>query len=672
MKKVLGKISGFFRKIGDFFYNISEKISKKVGKLSNRTREILAGLLFVSPWIIGFAIFGIYPIVRSIHLSLCYVETVLGDPEKGIPGGITTTFIGFDNYKIALLEHADFMTSILNFLKESLLMVFIINVFAVLFAVILNSNIKGKGIFRTIFFLPVIVVSGPVMAMLQTKGVITVPNIGNFGIVNIIGATFGETIKNFIANTFGNLIYMFWFSGVQLIVYLTMLQKMDKSQYEAANIDGASVWESFWKITLPALKPAILINLVYTIILLATFDKGSDLDKTVGFIIADEITGEYGMGLASAMAWIYFVILAVIIIVVVLALYGRFGDKDKRYVAGEAYIYNQTRYMAKSGFFYTNRKVKKVKNFVLGKNFSDGLIAKVFVYLILGVMSFAFLYPFLHMLLTSLQSPEDTLNPMVNLLPTELYVGNMKRALNVLSLFPYRNKLGELQMGSLFTSIIYSLVPTILQVVSCALVGYGLAKFKFPGKKIVFALVIASFIIPPQVLMIPTLVLYKKMDLLGSIWTFALPAAFAQGLKNTVFIMLYFQFFNMLPKELDEAAEIDGAGKFKIFMRVAIPLTVPMFIVAFIFSFVWYWNETYLTSQYMPGIQTVPLQLKSFEDTFKQMFQQGNSSGSLENTANDAIFMAGTLISLIPLLIMYFLLQKQFVEGIDKAGLTGQ
>ena len=76
--------------------------------------------------------------------------------------------------------------------------------------------------------------------------------------------------------------------------------------------------------------------------------------------------------------------------------------------------------------------------------------------------------------------------------------------------------------------------------------------------------------------------------------------------------------------------------------------------------------------EFMPNVKTVPLQLKAFEDTFKQMFQQGNSGGSLENTANDAIFMAGTLISLIPLLIMYFLLQKQFVEGIDKAGLTGQ
>ena len=665
MRKVLGKISGVFRKIGDFFYNISEKISKKVGKLSNRTREILAGLLFVSPWIIGFLVFGLFPIIYSIFLSFCYVEV----PE---PGKIETTLVGISNYKVALLEHADFMTALLDFLKESLFMVFIINVFAILFAVILNSNIKGKGIFRTIFFLPVIVVSGPVMFLLETKGVITMPNIGNFGIINIIGATFGETIKNFITTTFGNLIYMFWFSGVQLIVYLTMLQKMDKSQYEAANIDGASVWESFWKITLPALKPAILINIVYSIILLATFDSGNDTNKTVVSIIEDEITGKYGMGFSSAMAWIYFIILAVIIVIVVAALYARVGDKDKRYVAGEAYIYNQTRYMQKTGFFYTNRKVKKVKNVILGKNFSDGLVAKIFVYVILGVMSFAFLYPFVHMLLKSLQSPEDVLNPVVGLLPTELYMGNMKKAMNVLALFPYRNKLGELQMGSLLTSVIYSLVPTILQVISCALVGYGLAKFKFPGKKIAFAFIIGSFIIPPQVLMIPTLVLYNKFGLLNSILTFALPAALAQGLKNTVFIMLYFQFFNMLPRELDEAAEIDGAGKFKIFVKVAIPLTVPMFIVAFIFSFVWYWNETYLTAIYMPNVKTVPLQLKAFEDTFKQMFQQGNSGGSLENTANDAVFMAGTLISLIPLLIMYFLLQKQFVEGIDKAGLTGQ
>ena len=438
--------------------------------------------------------------------------------------------------------------------------------------------------------------------------------------------------------------------------------------YEAADIDGASVWESFWKITLPGLKPAILINLVYTVILLATAG-----DNKVIEIIADEMVDRC-QGFASALAWIYFIVLALIIFIIVIVLYGRFGDKDKRYVAGEAYIYNQTRYMPKTGFFYTNKKVKKIKNKILGKNFSDGIIARVFVYVLLGVMSFAFLYPFIYMLLKSLQSPEDVMNPAVGLLPTKIYGGNMAKAFKVLALFPYRDNLGQLQLGSLLTSIIYSGVPTILQVISCALVGYGLAKFKFPGKKVVFGLIVVSFIIPPQVLMIPTLMLYKKIGLLKSLWTFALPALLAQGVKHTVFIMLYFQFFNMLPKELDEAAEIDGAGKFKIFVKVAIPLTIPMFVVSFIFSFVWYWNETYLTALYMPGVQTLPLQLDAFEDTFKNMFPQGssNSSGGITNSLNDAVYMAGTLISLVPLLLMYFVLQKQFVEGIDKAGLTGQ
>ena len=656
MKKFFGKIGSFFGRIGDFFYGVSEAISKKVGKLSNRTREILAGVLFISPWIIGFAIFGIYPIVYSLYLSFCRVE----------PSQIT--FIGFANYKDAFLTHDKMVLALMEFLKERLFMVFIINVFAVLFAVILNSKIKFKGFFRTIFFLPVVVISGPVMALLESKGVITVPNIGNFGVVNILGATFGETIKTFIVNTFGDLITMFWYSGVQLIVYLTMLQKMDKSMYEAADIDGASVWESFWKITLPGLKPAILINLVYTVILLATAG-----DNKVIEIIADEMVDRC-QGFASALAWIYFIVLALIIFIIVIVLYGRFGDKDKRYVAGEAYIYNQTRYMPKTGFFYTNKKVKKIKNKILGKNFSDGIIARVFVYVLLGVMSFAFLYPFIYMLLKSLQSPEDVMNPAVGLLPTKIYGGNMAKAFKVLALFPYRDNLGQLKLGSLLTSIIYSGVPTILQVISCALVGYGLAKFKFPGKKVVFGLIVVSFIIPPQVLMIPTLMLYKKIGLLKSLWTFALPALLAQGVKHTVFIMLYFQFFNMLPKELDEAAEIDGAGKLKIFIKVAIPLTIPMFVVSFIFSFVWYWNETYLTALYMPGVQTLPLQLDAFEDTFKNMFPQGssNSSGGITNSLNDAVYMAGTLISLVPLLLMYFVLQKQFVEGIDKAGLTGQ
>ena len=110
---------------------------------------------------------------------------------------------------------------------------------------------------------------------------------------------------------------MFWYSGVQLIIYLSMLQKMDKSMYEAAQMDGASPWESFWKITLPALKPVILINLVYTFIVLATFDN-----NPIVKIISDTITAEHadkGPGLAAAYAWIYFALMAVVVIIIFLA-----------------------------------------------------------------------------------------------------------------------------------------------------------------------------------------------------------------------------------------------------------------------------------------------------------------------------------------------------------------
>ena len=368
-------------------------------------------------------------------------------------------------------------------------------------------------------------------------------------------------------------------------------------------------------------------------------------------------------GYATAVAWIYFLVLLIIVVLIFVALYGFGGKKDKRFTSAEVYAYNKTRYQTQTGFFYSNKTLKKIRKKLFGQNFSDGLLVRIFMYTILGVMSFAFLYPFVYMLLKSIQSPEDVLNPAINLLPTGIYVGNWVKAFQAVDFFK-----------SLGTSVIYAGVPTILQVVSCAMVGYGLAKFTFPGKKIVFGLVIFAFLIPPQILMIPTYIMYEKMSLLGSILTFILPAMLGQGLKSTIFIMLFFQFFNMLPRELDEAAEIDGASKIGVFLRIAVPLSVPMFIVAIIFSFVWYWNETYLTSLYMKGVQTLPMQLEAFYENYKNLINSTPDANmdSVKDSINDSIYMAGILITVSPLLLFYFVLQHWFVEGIDKAGLTGQ
>lgn len=628
-----------------------------MAKIKHQTARELTGWAFISPWVIGFLVFVIYPICYSLYLS--FFDVTIGSDETG--SKLITVFVGFANYTSTISSNKAIFEAIVTFLQDSIFMVFIVNVFAVMFAVLLNTKIKARGFFRTLFFLPVVIVSGPVMAELVAKEIITMPNLADFGIIRIIGDTFGESIQEVITTSFSSLIYMFWYSGVQLIIYLSMIQKMDKSMYEAAQMDGASPWESFWKITLPALKPVILINVAYTFILCASKD-----DNPVVVLIKETMESKVrgqGYGLATAFAWIYFAVLAVIVVIIFLAFYLR---KAKKY--GISFNRDRLglpldRYEKKVTKFNSLPAVKKTKRFFLGRNVSDGFIAKFFTYLLLIVVSFAFLYPLLDMLLLSLQSPEDVLNPMLGSLPSGFYYDNFTTAFKVLDFW---KALGE--------SVYYSLIPTICQVVAAAFIGYGLARFKFKGKMVVMLLVVVTFLLPAQVTMIPTLIMYKNVGILESVLAFALPAITGQGLKSAIFILIFFQSFSMIPKELDEAAYIDGANSFKVFYKIAIPLSIPIFIVGFIFSFVWYWNETYLTSIYIESAHTLPMALQQFALSFSQMQDQmgGGSVPTLENTLNEAIYMAGTLISIIPLLLLYFVLQRWFVEGIDRAGLTGQ
>ena len=251
---------------------------------------------------------------------------------------------------------------------------------------------------------------------------------------------------------------------------------------------------------------------------------------------------------------------------------------------------------------------------------------------------------------------------MVGSLPSAMYIGNYQKAFEVIGFW-----------NALKNSIYYSLVPTLCQVVAAAFIGYGLAKFQFKGKFVVFALVVMTFIIPTQLLSIPTYQLYSMIGFKGTIWTIALPALLGQGLKSAIFILIFFQSFSMIPKDLDEAAYIDGANSFQVFVKIAIPLSIPILIVGFIFSFVWYWNETYLLGMYVGAVKTLPRQLADFQKTYEALIKLlGPNADPLLLKPNEAIYTAGTLITILPLLILYFVLQRWFVEGIDRAGLTGQ
>ncbi|MCU9612675.1 carbohydrate ABC transporter permease [Caldibacillus lycopersici] len=303
---------------------------------------------------------------------------------------------------------------------------------------------------------------------------------------------------------------------------------------------------------------------------------------------------------------------------------------------------------------------KKIKKILFGMNEKDGLLLKILVYILLIGIGYVFLYPILRMVVESFKSLDDILNPLVNWIPTQLYLDNYSKANDVLNFFP-----------TLLETLYVTVLPSIAQTAVAAVVGYGLARFTFPGKKIVFALALMTFIIPPQVTLIPKYIFFSDLNLLGSLNAFTLPAISGQGLNSAIFILIFYQFFRMVPKSLEEAAQLDGAGHFRIFFTIAIPMAVPAFIISFLFSFVWYWNETYLASLYFGNeLTTLPLSLQQFVATYTQMFATGAEADV--NKINEGIRMAGTLLSILPLLVVYFLTQKWFVEGVDRSGITGE
>ncbi len=257
----------------------------------------------LSIWAIGFLVFTLYPIFMSFYYSLS--DVVLSGE------GIQVTYGGLVNYR-AIFSTAvgfSFLQSVLDFAIEILIKVPIITVFAIIIAVLLNLKMKLRGFFRAIYFLPVIIASGPVITQLANQGATTIPLVEEMGILNFINDTFTPALARPLASVFEELITILWFSGVQILLFIAALQKIDRSTYEAAMIDGAGPWESFWKITMPALKSMVLVSVIFTIINLATFSENPAIQHIKNNMFALET----GFGFSSAIAWIYFLALALIL-----------------------------------------------------------------------------------------------------------------------------------------------------------------------------------------------------------------------------------------------------------------------------------------------------------------------------------------------------------------------
>ena len=288
------------------------------------------------------------------------------------------------------------------------------------------------------------------------------------------------------------------------------------------------------------------------------------------------------------------------------------------------------------------------------------------VYVILLFISYQFIYPLLRMFTMSFMATEDILNPMVNWIPRTWTFFNMQIASRVMRF-----------STTLFNSVWFSGILALGQTVVSALTGYALARFNVRFKQVWFVLLILTFILPAPVLLVPRimmLVSFGEMTgfiVFGTVYPQIAMAFLGQGMFSAILILIFYNFTRMIPQALDEAAAIDGASPFGVFYHVTIKLSVTTMLVVFLLSFVWNWNETYVTGVILRGgLDLITSRLQDFNAIFADTGAD-RIEGTEELRINEAFRMAGTLVSITPLFALYLLVQKQFIRGIENTGLTG-
>lgn len=306
---------------------------------------------------------------------------------------------------------------------------------------------------------------------------------------------------------------------------------------------------------------------------------------------------------------------------------------------------------------------QNIKKLLWGSRGEGGIVRLTAMYALLAGISFIFLYPLLQMVANSFMSLEDLIDPTVIWLPSKLVFGNYQKAIEVLNYWKV-----------LRVSITVALWPTIIGVASSAVIGYGFARHDFPGKKAWLFILVAVFLLPTLLMSIPTYVIYNELKMLESLKAYIYPALTGFGLRQSVFILIFYQFFRMVPSELCESAEVDGANSAQVFFKIAIPMVIPAFIICVLYSFVWYWNETTLAITYFKGkYTTLQIALSQFESIYRHLFPSGNIGlGSANEMFNQGVLFAGTTLSILPLIILYIFTQRWFVESADRAGIAGE
>lgn len=295
--------------------------------------------------------------------------------------------------------------------------------------------------------------------------------------------------------------------------------------------------------------------------------------------------------------------------------------------------------------------------------------------LVIGI-SFIILYPLIVKFSVSIMDERDLYDITVKYIPKHFTIENYKTAWQFMN-YP----------KAFWNSFSLSMLASVMQLISCTLIAYGFARFNFPLKNLIFGLVIVTLVVPPQTIMIPLFLHFRFFDVFGiikaitgqkginlldSYWPFVLMSLTGSGMKNGLYIYILRQFFRGMPRELEEAAYVDGSSTLRTFATIMLPSAVPMMVTVFLFSFVWQWNDSFYSSLFLQKLLVLPMALSALAQNINQYYyweygQMANMSPAYASMMNNT----GSIMLVVPLFLIYLFAQRYFVESIERSGIVG-
>ncbi len=282
------------------------------------------------------------------------------------------------------------------------------------------------------------------------------------------------------------------------------------------------------------------------------------------------------------------------------------------------------------------------------------LLTVLQIILIVGI-AYVILSPVIGIVAQSFFSDNDSANPMVFTIPMEPTTERYETAITELDYFPTLGK-----------TLIYTVALTLIQSLICSMVGYGFARFDFPLKKLFFACVVVMIVVPSHTIMLPLYMTFKSMGLMSSATPMYIMTILGTGLRSGLYIYIFNQFFRGLPKEIEEAAFVDGAGTWYTYFRIMLVNAMPAVITVTVFSLVWQYNDSFFAKLFLiPNDMLISKRLNTL---------QNNVAANLKimNVRIQKLYVnAGVVLTMTPILLLYLVLQRQFIEGVERSGIVG-